>query len=124
MPVQSDSHDLKTWLLDDADLQPSVVGTHFFSSLRDSLDSYTGFYDASFTPIFDSDSGMSSSRSHAAILSSQNRLPSPNVPICVSCVLQVRRPTVLLDQWDAMLLAQHVTDHAKNDAENMHPGTF
>lgn len=96
--AHSDSHDLKTWLSDDLDLQQSVMDTNFFSSLRDSLDGYAGFYDASLVPIVGSCFGMTGDYHQAAALSPQNRLPSSKVPISIPCVKQVRHLTLFFPE--------------------------
>jgi hypothetical protein len=114
-----DSHDLKTWLLDDLDLRQSPMDTHFLPSLRDSLNGHAGLYEA---PVANRGYGMTGDYPQAAILSSRDRLPSSKVPISVAFVKQVCHPTLLFpDQLETTILAKHIANHAK---ENVHPGTY
>jgi hypothetical protein len=85
-PSHCDSHDLKRWLLDDLDLQ-SLMDTHILPSLHDNFNGYPGFYE---TPLVNSGHMMTGDYPQAAILSSQNRLPSSKPPNSAACVKQVR----------------------------------
>lgn len=88
-PAHPDFHDLRTWLSDDLDHQ-SLVDTHFFSRLQDSLSA--GYYDASIAPIVTNDFGITGDYSQTATLSPHNRLLSSRVPVSFVSAKQVCHP--------------------------------
>jgi hypothetical protein len=120
-PTHFDSHDLKTWLLDDLDLRQSAMDTHFLPhflpSLRGSLNGHAGFYEP---PVANRGYGMISDP-QPTVLSSRDRLPASKVPISVAFVKQVCHPTLLFpDPLETTFLCKAHCESCQRECASWH----